>query len=255
MDARTTARSKVKGPLEMKAWLCIPSKRSLDTSTLPQWRAQGYGIALWCEEDPPRLLGAQHWIIGSMYPGYAKAVNALTQIVLEHHPECVWIIAAGDDVQPDLSHSADEIAASATAHFGGTFGVMQPTGDRWGADDPWAKRNHPNAPAYIDRICGSAWYGREYCRRVNRGNGPLWPEYFHMFVDEEAQCVAQKHGVLWQRRDLIQLHNHWMRKPNATGADMPDFLQYASSPAHWSEAQQIFSKRKAQGFPESELIP
>ena len=96
-----------------------------------------------------------------------------------------------------------------------TFGVMQATGDRWGENEPWARAQFPDAPAYIDRICGSPWIGREFARRMNQGKGPFWREYFHMFADEELQCVAQRLGVLWQRRDLTHHHEHPRRSAGA----------------------------------------
>ena len=46
-----------------------------------------------------------------------------------------------------------------------TFGVMQPTGDRWG---------ERNGIATIDRIAGSPWMGREFCRRMYHGSGPMY---------------------------------------------------------------------------------
>jgi hypothetical protein len=87
---------------------------------------------------------------------------------------------------------AKQIAKECTAHFGGTFGVMQPTGDRW-------------ANGSIDRICGSPWLGREFCTRMYHGKGPMYGGYLHMFGDEELQHVATRLGVLWQRRDLTHL--------------------------------------------------
>jgi hypothetical protein len=130
------------------------------------------------------------------------------------------------------------------------FGVMQPTGDRWGENEPWARQQFPNAPAYIDRICGSPWMGRELCRRMYQGNGPLFEGYQHMYVDEELQCVAQSLGVLWQRRDLIHYHDHWGR----TEGSAPEHLAEATSAAHWDRSRAIFNRRKAEGFPGHEPI-
>ena len=132
-----------------------------------------------------------------------------------------------------------------------TFGVMQATGDRWGENEPWARAQFPDAPAYIDRICGSPWIGREFARRVNQGKGPFWPEYQHMFADEELQNVAQRMGVLWQRRDLTHHHEH----PRRDGvARTPDFAGEIYSSAHWQASKLLFDSRKAAGFPGSECI-
>jgi len=122
---------------------------------------------------------------------------------------------------------------------------MQPTGDRW-AEGQWGFQNAP-----IDRVAGSAWIGREFALRAYGGDGPLWPEYRHMFPDEELQCVAEKLGVFWQRRDLTQFHNHWGRNGNA--ADMPTFLAEANSREHWDKYKALFEARKAAGFPGHEV--
>ena len=103
----------------------------------------------------------------------------------------------------------------------------------------------------IDRICGSAWLGREWCLRINQGKGPLWPEYTHMFSDEELQNVAIKYGVFWQRPDLTHLHNHWGREP---GGQAPEFLKRANSSAEWDAYKKLFRERRAAGFPGSEPL-
>ena len=67
-----------------------------------------------------------------------------------------------------------------------------------------------------------------------------------MFVDEELQGVAVRLGALWQRRDVCQHHDHWMRSESR---QMPAFLAMANSPKHWQESQALFNRRKAAGFP------
>lgn len=105
--------------------------------------------------------------------------------------------------------------------------------------------------AYIDRVAGSPWLGREWCERINGGQGPLWPEYTHMFVDEEVQAVAEKLGVFWQRPDLIHPHEHWGK----TAQRPPEFLREVNSPAHWKRYGDLFARRKAQGFPGCMPLP
>ena len=114
--------------------------------------------------------------------------------------------------------------------------------------------------------------GREFCRRINQGRGPLWPEYKHMFVDEELQHVAIKYGILLQRPDLIHLHHHFTRESaalNSRGVAVveggielyggskkprPAFLDEANSGAHWSKYKGIFLSRKAAAFLGSEPL-
>jgi hypothetical protein len=185
------------------------------------------------------------------YPGYGAAVNELVKLILLTDREASWIVTGGDDVEPDPNRRPDEIARQCSQHFRGTFGVMQPTGDRWGED-----RNQPNYSgrgAYIDRVCGSPWLGRDFCRRMYGGHGPLFHGYRHMFVDEELQAVAQRLGVLWQRRDLTHFHRHWARVEIRVAC--PSFLAEANSPLHWQESQSLFRSRAATGFPGHKPLP
>lgn len=256
----------------MSCWFCIPSARPFQEAdkVFKLWRHQGYKIALWRDTDPSYAASPfPNRIIWGEYPGYAQAVNALVLNVIEHDPTAEWFISGGDDTEPDLNYSAEEIAEQCARHFGleqtrlgitskpgtaptsvgpySTFGVMQPTGDRY-------------AGGSIDRICGSPWMGREFCQRINRGDGPLWPEYRHMFVDEELFEVSKKLGILWQRPDLIHLHHHFMRvspdvNSNAVQRQPPPFLVEANSPHHWNTYQLLFNQRKAARFPGHEPIP
>ncbi len=132
-----------------------------------------------------------------------------------------------------------------------TFGVMQPTGDRWHE----GLGGFTNAP--IDRVAGSPWIGREFARRMYGGKGPYFPGYKHMFVDEELQRVAEKYGVFWQRRDLTQRHNHWGRGATDKAvieAKIPAHLVQWNTPEHWKESKALFESRKGAGFPGAEPI-
>lgn len=252
----------------MSVWLTIPSARPPEEAerVLNLWEERGYKIALWRDAKAPDIRldseGGTYYSFEE-YPGYAKAINYLIAEVMIHDPYAEWFIAAGDDIEPDPNHSAEEIAQMCGEHFYflrrrehkmSTFGVMQPTGDRWGD-------RGDGKGAYIDRVCGSAWIGREFARRVNQGRGPLWPEYTHMFVDEELQAVAQKYGVLWQRRDLTQMHRHWGRGPEGNPNALQDFatavpehLKEVNTPEHWHKYKALFEQRKAAGFPGSGLL-
>lgn len=261
----------------MSVWLTIPSARpataELD-ALFRKWHARGYKIALWRDigsGDDPAYCSI---VVRAPYPGYAAACNGLIKRIMRHvvEPRPEWFICAGDDTEPDPTRDADAIAAECVRYFvertpfeptfgpdplahsaflqlRATFGVMQPTGDRWHE----GVGGFANAP--IDRVCGSAWYGREYCRRMYGGAGPLYPGYRHMFVDEEAQEVATKMGVFWQRRELTQRHNHWGRgETDQTVIEMkpgtiPPHLEQWNTTKHWQESKAFFLSRKAAGFP------
>lgn len=265
----------------MSVWLCIPSKRPLDeiAARLVRWRDRGYKIALWRDDGRP----ADNFpcdLFGSSipYPGYAVATNELIRQVLAGDQLATWCVIGGDDVEPDMRRPAKAIAEECERYFGAlhfpetidqslaggvycdfgrwsTLGVMQPTGDRWGDSELSRERYGARRGAYIDRIAGSAWLGREFCERAYGGNGPLWPAYRHMFVDEELHDVAELLGLYWPRPDLVQLHQHWGRKDMPTRDDIPEFLKEVNSGSHWAEYGNLFRERKAAGFPGHELAP
>lgn len=296
----------------MSVWYAIPSKRPTGEvePLLRLWRERGYRIALFVDWNPPgtpletreakgeiMLRGggrfapsepgrtyAPDW---NHYPGYAVACNSLIEQILHKDPDAEWIVTGGDDVEPDPNKTAEQIARECSEYFlqharfapGDTFGVMQPTGDRWGQHDiagghhfeKWPDQPErcihcgqgADAPrhmigAYIDRVCGSPWIGREFARRMYQGNGPYWPEYTHMGVDEELQEVALKLGVLWQRPDLTHYHNHWGRPRGGAKygdqANMPAFLEHANSGPEWDRYKRILTARRAAGFPGHEPL-
>lgn len=245
----------------MSVWFCIPSKRPPEEAEkcLTLWWEHGYKIALWFDAVPDYEPKCHKYLTGP-YPGYPTAVNNLVKSILAIDPQAEWFVKGGDDIEPDANHSAEEIARECSDHFSrlwtgqpgahqeaSTWGVMQPTGDRYGINE-----RHIGQPgsAYIDRVCGSAWMGREFCRRMYQGNGPLFEGYFHMGEDEELQAVAIKLGVLWQRPDLIHYHHHHAR----TGKPRPAFLERANSPEEWRKYKELFRIRQQLDFPGHEPL-
>lgn len=274
----------------MSVWLTIPSARPAAEvrKTMNVWREMGYYICLLRDSFEKECTGAHLTLsaedIGG-YPGYSKSCNYCVKVIMELSPRARWFICAGDDTLPDPNKKAHVIAEECEKYFvdlfadvrgmwpmakmhpmiyeslsdrrdlsdgfGGTFGVMQPTGDRWGDDAASRKRFGEDRGAYIDRVAGSAWIGREFVRRTYGGNGPMWPEYFHMFNDEELQQVAEKLGVFWQRRDLTHFHQHCQREEviGQGHGPRPEFLEKAYSRENWNAMKAIYESRKAAGFP------
>ncbi len=290
----------------MSVWFAVPSARPTHEAdaVLNEWTKRGYKVAVWV--DGP---GDVHWFDHGIrlrvsvpkYPGYAVAVNGLIRLILDKDRAAEWIVTGGDDVLPESNRMADSIAMECVEHFegmyqagmlkgkpapthmqpwqAGTWGVMQPTGDRWGDHHvkdahPWQSwPDHPercmicgqgeDAPrhmggAYIDRVAGSPWIGRQFASAAYAGQGPYWPEYTHMGVDEELQAVAMKLGVFHQRADLTHFHKHWGRGKEghqyAQASDMPEFLKAANTGAEWDRYKAIFKARKAAGFPGHEPL-
>lgn len=227
-------------------WFAVPSARPVEEAAgcLLEWHRMGYKLAVWRDQRDAlsttlEAAGAGTVVLVGPYPGYAQAVNALAKDIIATDPDADWIVTAGDDTQPDLNHRSVDIAHECTAHFGGTFGVMQPTGDRW-------------ADGSIDRIAGSPWMGREWCERGNRGAGPFHPQFEHMFGDQVLQETCQKLGIYWQRRDLIHLHKHWTREgPDANHRKpKPAHLEKWTSTEHWDLSQKAYERLKNAGFAE-----
>jgi hypothetical protein len=217
----------------MSVWLAIPSARSEEDTAdcFAAWKAQGYKIALWRDTEPAPAI-ADLTLVGK-YQGYHHAVNTLCREIMARDTECQWIVSGGDDIFPDKTKTADVIAAECTEHFGGTFGVMQPTGDGWG--DP-------------QRICGSPWMGREFCRRMYGGRGPFCEAYYHMWGDEEMHEICKARGILWNRADLVHYHKHWIREKKT----QPHHLDYAVT--CYEGLMPLYRKRKRENFPGHEPI-
>lgn len=237
----------------MSVWVTVPSKRSVDQVKpwMKAWKDQGYKVALWREDDEFSNAADLH-IIGGEYPGYAQATNTLIRCAIEDYG-AHWCVIGGDDVWPDTTKRADEIAQECEEHFGGTLGICQPTADRWGESPQSIDQYGPEHAAYIDRIAGSAWIGREAALRLYGGNGPLWSGYPHMFSDQELCEVAEKLGIYWRRRELCHLHKHWSREPGKTREDCPEFLREVAGQDHWNKYKAIYEERARLGFPGHEL--
>lgn len=243
-----------------KVWYVIPSKRPPDEAepVLRQWQDRGYRVLVQRDTGEPLLVP----FIERPYAGYAEAVNHLVLNYALKDPECEWVICAGDDMLPDPNNSAEEIAHGCSQYFARrnerkydfnpqTFGVMQPTGDRWLVNGPGTK---PGSEC----VAGSPWMGRSWCERINGGRGPLWPEYFHCGEDEELQAVAIKYGVFWQRPDLTHYHAHWGRPREgeklAPVTRMPEFLARANSQEEWQKMKRLLAERKSQNWPGTDPI-
>lgn len=225
----------------MSVWYCIPSARPVAEvePVVAEWKFRGYKVALFRDEDAADVPNADRNLHGE-YKGYAVSVNLLTRLVLRDDRKCNWAVTGGDDILPDPILDADTIARQCETYFGGTLGVMQPTGDRHMPD--------AQGRCAADRVCVSPWLGREWCARGYAGKGPFCAEYFHFFVDEDLHEVADSLGLLWHRRDLTQYHYYWGR---VRGKSRPDHLAKAAS--RWGEGKAIFDRRKAAGFPGSGL--
>lgn len=268
----------------MSVWFVIPSKRPLAEANacFEAWRARGYNIAIVRERADGNTVADRQYDT-RQYLGWARSVNMLVANVMAFDAAAEWFVTGGDDYYPDPTKTADEIAAECGEYFHTletlkgrrstpTFGVMQPTGDRWGEAACKPCRGSGRIPSFearticeacggtgrqatIDRIAGSPWMGREFCQRMYHGSGPMYNGYYHNFADEELQNVAQKLGVFWQRRDLLQEHRHWAR-PRGDWRDAPEWAKKINDPrlSDWDRSKALFAARKAAGFPGHEPL-
>ncbi len=218
----------------MSVWFATPSIRPVEQADaiFQLWRDRGYKLALLRQGEP---IAADIFVPADAgtYLGVPVSINKLVSRILKADPNVEWIVHGGDDYEPDLNNEAEDIAKECGKHFGGTFGVMQPTGDRYGG-------------GYIDTAAASGWMGAEYCQRMYAGRGPGWEGYRHMYWDAELQSVAELMGVFWQTQHLTQYHRHWTREANP---QCPDFLKEVTFGEQFLADQRLYEHRKLLGFP------
>jgi hypothetical protein len=187
--------------------------------TFRLWRRQGYQTAALIDGD--EAPGNCDAVIRRPYEGWAWAVNRLCTTLQEFE----WIVTGGADVLPDPTRTADGIEAECYDHFGGTYGVMQPVGDPYGALG--------NLSA-----CVSPWLGKQW-----RERHPLHEGYWHFWADTELAAVAGSRGRLWWNHEITQRHDHWARKRR----ERPRHLDRAVERHAADKA--LFELRKSAGFP------
>lgn len=221
-----------------EVWLALPSANiGMAQKTFPEWKRRGYKIAIICPDNLYKQYIPLVDIIikeseNNGYNGWPKSVNIISKKLLDMD----IIIAAGDDMYPDRNHDAKELREQFVKHFDGTFGVMQPTGDKFGS----------LACPECEQICGSAWLGKDFRNKINKGNGPMWEEYWHMYADTELHQVAKKYNCLWIREDLNQYHEHRLRGKH----NFRPTIQVGNT----KKAKDIYDTRKLNNFPNTEIL-
>ena len=197
---------------------------------LPNWVAMGYRVIVGQDRvryAPPA--GVEVFDLGPRYLGYARSVSLLIASAVPR--DAPVVVFGGDDMDPDPVRSAQQIAEEYLGRFPRLDGILQPVGD----DMPGTRR-----------ICGSPWVGRVWLDFANNGAGPLFPGYFHFFGDEELFDVASAAGVLWQREDLRQRHDHWTRRGLSADQAAPI---HAPLQARWEDDKRLYLGRRAALYP------
>lgn len=190
----------------MSVWYCTPSARpkAEAEAVFRLWLDHGVKLCILRQGDPLDLPNCTQFL-ADRYHGLPICTNLLMKTAAGMDQEAQWFAFGGDDYLPDPNLHASWIADDCTKHFAGTFGVMQPTGDRYGN-------------GYIDTAAASAWIGRDFVLKSYGGSGPLYTGYHHLYCDTELQHVATMQGVFQQRQDITQEHKHWSRPGNVKPA-------------------------------------
>jgi len=209
----------------MEIWYAIPSASpERAAKCLARWRDQGYLTAVLIDTGQPRP-EADLVLEEALWPGYYRSVNQLVRAI----GNADIVVAGGDDLYPDPTRDAEELGLAFFRRFSDGFGVMQPTGDDLDG---------------TDRICGSPWFGAGWIARAYQGEGPFFPGYDVFFGDEELKNVTERLGVLWQRRDVVQYHDHWIRPGGPPKTDYQ-----TRNDRFWAGDKALFASRQAAGFP------
>jgi hypothetical protein len=188
-----------------EVWFAIPSANPENCRrVLPAWREMGYRVAV-LQNREKAAVPADRVVWVDRYPGWAASINQLCAEVVPQ--SAAIVVSGGDDMFPEPARSASELASEFMKRFPDGFGVMQPMGD---------------LALGANTFCGSPWLGRGWIRRAYQGCGPMCSSYVHNWADNELYWVARGLGVLWERPDLTQRHEHFSQ----TG-DQP--------PAYWRE--------------------
>jgi len=225
--------------MDERIHVLIPTaQRSHANVTIQKWRAAGYAVGVFVDPGPLHVIGYD-WILQAPYPGVWRAWNALAKAAVAMGIDACFLV--GDDMDPPLEISAEEMKKQFFDHFPTGFGVMQATGDRQGdrIDGKWASQ----------RICGSPLVGAQWIRKSYGGEGPVDGRYEAFYADESLLHVARNLGVLWQREDLCLLHRHW-----SFGYLPQQDYHRRNNRLSWSKDKALFETSLAAGFPEGGRI-
>jgi hypothetical protein len=212
------------------AWMIFPSRNAERAAhTVRLWHARGYSVLAILEPDMDDC-GAD-LNVHEPFVGYWANCNRHALSLLD---VASAVVLAADDMDPDPDHEPAAIVAEMDAKYPDGYVVMQPTGDPMDG---------------TDRICGSPWFGLGWIRESHGGRGPCPYGYRHFYGDEELFNVAKAQGVLWQRADLTQRHNHWCRRDKYKTV-RTDY-QLRNSDLWWDKDKALFQEEMAAGFPGS----
>jgi len=134
-------------------WAVWPSANpKLADACAKLWNEAGYKTAVLIDRGSEVPQNPNRVILGGDWKGFPDAINRLCREV----PGDV-VVCIGDDIQPPQEATPQEVRAAFLETFPDSFGVMQPTGDRFGS---------------IDLCCPCPWVGRKFIEEAYEGQGP-----------------------------------------------------------------------------------
>jgi hypothetical protein len=220
-------------------------------ATAKAWADLRYNVAVASEvpvalENPAKDVVAHRVFKLDQYPGYYNTMNLMCQWLVKECKADI-VVCAGDGILPPQGYPAWAIGGMFAQKFPNGFGVMQPVGAKWAANDSPRQYNFHDLPDSTQR-CESPWIGGPFIRQAYGGQGPYGPGYRQYWGDAELCEVARRWGVLWRNEDLAQRWDHWSRAggPEGTAHQKDSYVRnYENDCAH-------FRSRRYRGFPGSE---
>ena len=226
--------------MKFNVYVLMPvAKKERAAAAAGRWMKRGYRMLFYQNKGTEQFTNEVTLV--DNYFGVWNACNKLALLAqcLDRIHKMDACVFAGDDMEPDPMKTANEICREYLDKYPDGEGVMQPSGDPQGVDAS-------GLPA-AGRICGSAWFGRDWIERSYGGRGPTNAAYWHFYADEELALVAAKLGLLWWRPDLSQMHLHW------SWGHMPRQDYHERNQQHWDDDKALFLARQGAGFPGHEL--
>lgn len=226
----------------MTVWMATASARPVAEAKecFDSWKAIGCKTAATRKECDGDQIGLDLTICLPEYRGMYRHDNLLAKAIMVADPNFTIMVTGGDDIMADPNFPAAQLEAEFIEHFGGTLGVMQPTGLAWDTEVIDGRETQ-------ERIAWGPWIGREWCERAYMGKGAYWDEPWHFFGDELLQITAERFGLFWQRRDIMQEHRQ------ARGPATPDFRVRANR--WWDTDKALFERVRHPDWPGAQLLP
>jgi hypothetical protein len=216
-----------------EVWYAIPSiNQERATKCFEKWKKMGYQTCVLLDAGKPKPDHADLILEEEVYKGYYQSFNSMAKAI---GPEADIIVTGGDDIFPDPDHDPQEIAKECFQKFPDGLFVMQPVGDKMEG---------------VLTICASPWFGRGWLDRAYGGRHPVWPGYTAFFGDTELLDVARKLKAIWQRPDLVQYHDHWIRPGGPKKTDYQE-----KNDRHWKADERLFVSRKTARWPQMWPLP